>query len=171
MKIELIKTDHMSAFGIFALILTTAYIIYFAVVIIRDVTSSRKSAEDNSETETFDATFAEEQSVEVIETESGFAVGDNEVNAVPVAAVEESKPDTASTETDMKSIQDKLDADAEDIAQSVVHEKSFTDEEFEYVVTQGDKGQIDNANVLITRIPAEESKKTPAEDAPVIDKY
>ena len=56
----------MSAFGIFALILTTAYIIYFAVVIIRDVTSSRKSAEDNSETETFDATFAEEQCVEVI---------------------------------------------------------------------------------------------------------
>ena len=76
----------MSAFGIFALILTTAYIIYFSVVIIRDVTSSRKSAEDNSETETFDATFAEEQSVEVIETESGFAVGDNEGSSLLISA-------------------------------------------------------------------------------------
>lgn len=161
----------MSAFGIFALILTTAYIIYFSVVIIRDVTSSRKSAEDNSEAETFDATFAEEQSVEVVETESGFAVGDNEVNAVPVAAVEESKSDSASAETDRKSIQDKLDADADDIAQSVIHEKSFTAEELEYVMKQGNNGQIDNGNLLIVRIPAEESTKTPAEDAPVIDEY
>lgn len=86
----------MSAFGIFALILTTAYIIYFSVVIIRDVTSSRKSAEENSGTETFDTTFAGEQSVEVIETETGFAVGDNNVNAEPVAAVETIIPETPS---------------------------------------------------------------------------
>lgn len=161
----------MSAFGIFALILTTAYIIYFSVVIIRDVTSSRKSAEDNSETETFDATFAEEQSVEVIETESGFAVGDNEVNAVQVSAADESKSDPASPATEMQSIQDKLESDAEDIAQSVVHEKQLTDEELEYAMKQGNNGQIDNGNLLIVRIPAEESKKTPAEDAPVIDEY
>lgn len=84
----------MSAFGIFALILTTAYIIYFSVVIIRDVTSSRKSAEENSGAETFDTTFAGEQSVEVIETETGFAVGDNNVNAEPVAAAESIIPET-----------------------------------------------------------------------------
>lgn len=86
----------MSAFGIFALILTTAYIIYFSVVIIRDVTSSRKSAEENSGTETFDTTFAEEKSVEVIETETGFAVGDNNINAEPVAAMEATTPETLS---------------------------------------------------------------------------
>lgn len=108
----------MSAFGIFALILTTAYIIYFSVVIIRDVTSSRKSAEENSGAETFDTTFAGEQSVEVIETETGFAVGDNNVNAEPVAAIETTIPETQASEADKEAqalaIQEKLDADAQE---------------------------------------------------------
>lgn len=164
----------MSAFGIFALILTTAYIIYFSVVIIRDITSSRRSAEENSETETFDATFAEEQSVEVIETENGFAVGDNNVNAEPVAAIEAPIPETPSSEADKEAqvlaIQEKLDADAQDIEQSRVYEKSFTDEEFDELL-QGDSGQIDNGGYLITRIPAEESTKPQAEDAPAVDEY
>ena len=90
----------MSAFGIFALILTTVYIIYFSVVIIRDVISSRKSAEDNSGAETFDTTFAGEQSVEVVETETGFAVGDNNVNAESVAAIESLKQEPPFSETD-----------------------------------------------------------------------
>lgn len=164
----------MSAFGIFALILTTAYIIYFSVMIIRDVTSIRKSAEENSGTETFDTTFAGEQSVEVIETETGFAVGDNNVNAEPVAAIEATIPETSSSEADREAqalaIQEKLDADAQDIEQSRVYEKAFTDEEFDELL-QGNNGQIDNAGCLITRIPAEESAKTRAEDAPAVDEY
>lgn len=164
----------MSVFGIFALILTTAYIIYFSVVIIRDVTSSRKSAEDSSGTETFDATFAEEQSVEVIETETGFAVGDNNVNAVPVAALEGTTAETPSSEADKEAqalaIQEKLDADAQDIEQSRVYEKSFTDDEFDEML-QGNNGMIDNGGCLIKRIPADESAKTKAEDAPAVDEY
>ncbi len=164
----------MSAFGIFALILTTAYIIYFSVVIIRDVTSSRKSAGENSGTETFDTTFAEEQSVEVIETETGFAVGDNNVNAEPVAAIEATTPETSSSDTDKEvqalAIQERLDADAQDIEQSRVYEKAFNDEEFDELL-QGHSGQIDNEGCLITRIPAEESAKTQAEDAPAVDEY
>lgn len=164
----------MSAFGIFALILTTAYIIYFSVVIIRDVTSSRKSVEENSGTETFDTTFAEEQSVDVIETETGFAVGDNNVNAEPVAAIEVTRPRTSSSEADKEAqalaIQEKLDTDAQDIEQSRVYEKTFTDEEFDELL-QGDNGQIDNEGCLITRIPAEESANTRAEDALAVDEY
>lgn len=164
----------MSAFGIFALILTTAYIIYFSVVIIRDVTSSRKSAEDSSGTETFDATFAEEQSVEVTETENGFAVGDNNVNAVPVAAIEGTAAETPLSEAEIEAqalaIQEKLDADAQDIEQSRVYEKSFTDDEFDEIL-QGNNGTIDNGGCLIKRIPAEESAKTQAEDAPAVDEY
>lgn len=165
----------MSAFVIFALILTTAYIIYFSVVIIRDVTSSRKSAEENSGAETFDTTFAGEQSVEVIETETGFAVGDNNVNAEPVAAIETIIPETpSSTEADKEvqalAIQEKLDADAQDIEESRVYEKAFTDEEYDELL-QGYSGQIDNEGCLITRIPAEESAKTQAEDAPAVDEY
>ena len=155
----------MSAFGIFALILTTAYIIYFSVVIIRDVTSSRKSAEENSGAETFDTTFAGEQSVEVTETETGFSVGDNSVNAVPVAAASE-----ADKEAQALAIQEKLDADARDIEDSRVYEKAFTDEDFDELL-QGNSGQIDNEGCLITRIPAEESAKTQAEDAPAVDEY
>lgn len=164
----------MSAFGIFALILTTAYIIYFSVVIIRDVTSSRKSTEGNSETETFDTTFAGEQSIEVVETETGFAVGDNNVNAEPVVAVETTLPEmpfsAADKEEQALAIHDKLDADAQDIEQSRVYEKAFTDEDFDELL-QGYSGQIDNGGCLITRIPAEESAKTNAEDAPTVDEY
>lgn len=164
----------MSAFGIFALILTTAYIIYFSVVIIRDVTSSRKSAEENSGAETFDTIFAGEQSVEVIETETGFAVGDNNVNAEPVAAVDTNIPETTASEADKEAqalaIQEKLDADARDIEDSRVYEKAFTDEDFDELL-QGNSGQIDNEGCLITRIPAEESVKTQAEDAPAVDEY
>lgn len=48
----------MSAFGIFALILTTAYIIYFAAVIIKDVAASRKSPEGgNLAPDVFNALF------------------------------------------------------------------------------------------------------------------
>lgn len=164
----------MSAFGIFALILTTAYIIYFSVVIIRDVTSSRKSAEENSGAETFDTTFAGEQSVEVIETETGFAVGDNNVNAEPVAAVETIIPETPASEADKEAqalaIQEKLDSDTLDIGQSRVYEKQFTDDEF-HEMLQGDNGQIDNEGCLIKRIPADESSRTKAEDAPAVDEY
>lgn len=164
----------MSAFGIFALILTTAYIIYFSVVIIRDVTTSRKSAEDNSETETFNATFAEEQSVEVTETENGFAVGDNNIDAVPVAAVEGSTEPTASSEAEKEAqvlaIQNVIDAETADIAQSIVHEVAVPDDEYDKLL-QGQDGTIDNTGCLITRIPAEESDKTPAKDAPSVDEY
>lgn len=164
----------MSAFGIFALILTTAYIIYFSVVIIRDVTTSRKSAEDNSETETFDATFAEEQSVEVTETENGFAVGDNNIDAVPVAAVEETTEPTASSEAEKEAqvlaIQNVIDAETADIAQSIVHEVAVPDDEYDKLL-QGQDGTIDNTGCLITRIPAEESVKNPAKDAPSVDEY
>lgn len=62
-----LKNKFMSAFGIFALILTIAYIIYFIVVIVRDVAAGRKSGDDSSQTETFDTSFMEEQSVQVTE--------------------------------------------------------------------------------------------------------
>ena len=86
----------MSAFGIFALILTTAYIIYFAVTISRDVVAGRKKAEDSPESETFEISSSAQEDVEtsinklkdslqhedsvaVVETEDGgFIVGDIE---------------------------------------------------------------------------------------------
>ena len=133
-----------------------------------------KSAEENSGAETFDTTFAGEQSVEVIETETGFAVGDNNVNAEPVAAVETIIPETQASEADKEAlalaIQEKLDADAQDIEDSRVYEKAFTDEDFDELL-QGNSGQIDNEGCLITRIPAEESAKTQAKDAPAVDEY
>ena len=67
-------------------------------------------------------------------------------------------------------IQEKLDADAQDIEDSRVYEKAFTDEDFDELL-QGNSGQIDNEGCLITRIPAEESAKTQAEDAPAVDEY
>lgn len=69
----------MSAFGIFALLLTTSYIIYFAVVIVRDIASGRKSGNETNQGEVFDTSFMEDMSVEVHETDGGFAVGSDEI--------------------------------------------------------------------------------------------
>lgn len=118
--------------------------------------------------------FTGEQSVEVTETETGFSVGDNSVNAVPVAVIEDPLPDSFISESDKDvqalALNDKFAAETQDIELSLTYEKKFTDDEY-HEMLQGNSGQIDNEGCLITRIPAEESAKTQAEDAPAVDEY
>ena len=59
----------MGTFAIFALILTTAYVIYYGVVITKDILASRKTAEDNDATETLDTSFMENETTVVTELE------------------------------------------------------------------------------------------------------
>jgi hypothetical protein len=63
----------MSAFMIFAILLTAAYIIYYAVMIYKDLYG--KKIEKTSEDEIFEIENIEEQSVCVRETANGFVVG------------------------------------------------------------------------------------------------
>lgn len=104
----------MSAFGIFALILTTAYIIYFAVVIAKDIIAGKKSPSIDSSTESFDvSSFAGEDSVEVKEVDGGFAVGDNETYTETISAsATTSENEGVSTENPVEKINgmtDKMD--------------------------------------------------------------
>ncbi len=68
----------MRAFWIFAICLTVAYIIYYAVTIVRDLYG--KPGEKKSDEETFEVASSddeqEEASVSVAESETGFSIGD-----------------------------------------------------------------------------------------------
>lgn len=121
----------MSTFGIFALILTTAYIIYFAAVIAKDVTASKKSPDADSGTETFDvSSFAQEESVEVKEVNGGFAIGDNETCTETVSAQpadsEDAGESNLNSEEKIKNVTDKMD----DSEQDVQFDVAIPDEHF-----------------------------------------
>ncbi len=67
----------MKAYFIFVLVLTVAYIVYYAVMITKDLHGNgekKKSEEEEFDVSEFDA----EESVSVVENDKGFNVGDNE---------------------------------------------------------------------------------------------
>lgn len=74
----LIIRKKMRAFWIFAICLTVAYIIYYAVTIVRDLYG--KPGEKKSDEETFEVASSddeqEEASISVAESETGFSIGD-----------------------------------------------------------------------------------------------
>lgn len=148
----------MSAFGIFALILTTAYIIYFLVMIARDIATGRKTADDNSTTETFDTSFMDEQSVEVSETENGFAIGEEEVAASPIIEVISAEPDSepTSTSSEEPALQEKLDNEAMPLDVEEISEACLDDEEM-YNTLQG-KQSSPNYNLWLIRTPADNTE-------------
>lgn len=164
-KTELKPNIHMSAFGIFALILTTAYIIYFAVVISKDIVDSRKKAEANENVETFDIP-GDVEAVAVTEIPGGFSIGETGTIAQPAEPVNES-------EIPQSQIQDEKNP--ADIDKEIEEESDDTEDNTFMPITvadnvmmsalQGD-GTIDGVKVYTKRIPdeAEEPKKTSAVD-------
>lgn len=159
----------MSAFGIFALILTIAYIIYFIVVIVRDVAADRKSGDDSSQTETFDTSFMEEQSVQVTETREGFSVGNQEIAATPVAEVagnitEEPEDKSAEAEALKVKLAETMPEAVEMIAEVSLDENEMMDR------IQGYSAAPDAGNIWVKRIPAENDISTDS-DAGGLDHY
>ena len=77
----------MNPFFIFVIVLTTAYVIYFAVNIVHDLYG--KKEEKKNTTEEYDVSDmtdngdngedAEEDSIAVVESENGFSIGEQEV--------------------------------------------------------------------------------------------
>lgn len=154
----------MSAFGIFVLILTTAYIIYFSVVIVRDTMSSRKSGNDNPDTETFDTSFMDAQSVEVRETDGGFAVGEEEIFASPVITVSDDDKVTATKEAE-KSAEDakaKLENEMTDDVEAV-HETVYDTVTY-FNVMQGQMSAPDAARVMVKRHPKDPTESTTGDE-------
>lgn len=87
-KIEYeLRHNNMRAFWIFAICLTVAYIIYYAVTIVRDLYG--KPGEKRSDEETFEVVPSdddpEEMSVSVAESDTGFSIGDEtfKTNIIP----------------------------------------------------------------------------------------
>lgn len=161
----------MSAFGIFALILTTAYIIYFAVIISRDVINGRKNPEEASNVETFDvSSFSQEEAMEVRETDGGFAVGETETVSV---TFDEKKPETTDAKdesaNDMDEKLKKLKENMTDSESDVEMEAKLDDVRFMDTLIGNDKGN--GTSHIIKRMvsAADESGKTSACNAPVRD--
>lgn len=166
-KTELKPNIHMSAFGIFALILTTAYIIYFAVVISRDIVASRKKGAANDDVETFDV-IDDIEAVPVTEIAGGFSIGETET-------VDQYTPTATVPETNIHQSQIPDEKTSSDIDKEIEEESDDTEDNTFMPISvaenvmmsalQGD-GTIDGVKVYTKRIPgeAEEPKKTSAVD-------
>lgn len=156
----------MSAFGIFALILTTAYIIYFAAVIAKDITASKKSPDAEANTETFDvSSFAQEEFVEVKETNGGFAVGDNETCTETVSTQTDEGGDPGesklNSEEKIQTVTDKMDNSEE----YVEFEMPVQDEHFQqYLINDQIKNHNIGTSYMINRqeVAAAEPQKSSA---------
>ena len=154
----------MSAFGIFALILTTAYIIYFAFVIFRDITASKKSPDAAANTESFDvSSFAQEESVEVKEINGGFTIGDNETStetvSVPVDEPEAGAESHPNPQEAIKAATDRMDNSEEYVELEV----AIPDTQFWGYMTTGN---IDTSYMIDRKeVVADEPQKTSAGDA------
>lgn len=87
----------MKSYFIFAVVLTVAYLIYYAVIIVQDLYG--KKGTDKTDEEVFDLGAPDdEQSVDVTENETGFSIGSEkyETEAEPAAlpaTQEEAVPD------------------------------------------------------------------------------
>ncbi len=98
----------MKAYFIFAIVLTVAYIIYFAVMIARDLYGGSSEKKKSGEEE-FDVTdFEEEESVSVVENENGFNIGDSEYETHYVDETQSVSEETPAEEESKKDVIEEL---------------------------------------------------------------
>ncbi len=137
----------MKSYLIFAIVLTVAYIIYYAVIIAQELYG--KKGEEKTEEEVFDLDPSEEESVAVTESDTGFSVGSEQYETEGSTATEEQQePETAPpTETPEEKLQ-RLKAKAEERMEETEPYLSdaFTTEEMYKAMVSG--GHIDNRPAL-----------------------
>lgn len=98
----------MKAYFIFALVLTVAYIIYYAVMIARDLYGKNGEKIKSGEEEFDVSDFDEEESVSVVENDKGFNIGDNEYETHYIDETQNVPEET--NPTDEKPRQDVIEA-------------------------------------------------------------
>ena len=87
----------MRSYFIFAIVLTVAYLIYYAVIIMQDLYGKRRTGK--TEEEVFDlGAPEEEESVAVTESETGFSIGSENY---------ETESTATSSETSLEDVKDK----------------------------------------------------------------
>ncbi len=109
----------MSPFVIFVIVLTVIYIIYYAVMITRDLYG--KKEEHKSQEEVFDLSdmVEEETAVSVHESDNGFSVADKEYETMNLHDEDEATPSSEGTSGDAKSEKPASKNVAEDLANKV----------------------------------------------------
>lgn len=137
----------MESYLIFAIVLTVAYIIYYAVIIAQELYGKKR--EEKTEEEVFDLDPSEEESVAVTESDTGFSVGGEQYETEGSTTTEEQQePKTAPpTETPEEKLQ-RLKAKAEERMEETEPYLSdaFTTEEMYKAMVSG--GHIDNRPAL-----------------------
>lgn len=137
----------MKSYLIFAIVLTVAYIIYYAVIIAQELYGKKR--EEKTEEEVFDLDPSEEESVAVTESDTGFSVGGEQYETEGSTTTEEQQePKTAPpTETPEEKLQ-RLKAKAEERMEETEPYLSdaFTTEEMYKAMVSG--GHIDNRPAL-----------------------
>ena len=133
----------MKSYLIFAIVLTVAYIIYYAVIIAQELYGKKR--EEKTEEEVFDLDPSEEESVAVTESDTGFSVGGEQYETEGSTAIEEQQESETApqTETPEEKLQ-RLKAKAEERMEETEPYLSdaFTTEEMYKAMVSG--GHIDN---------------------------
>ena len=137
----------MSSYFIFAIALTVAYIIYFAVTIMQDLYGKKKDGKND--VEEFSVTDDPDEGVQVSESDSGFSIGEEDYtteyleqeNAQTVDDNQKASSDTPSPVAEIKS---KID-ESMDTVESFMS-NPCTDEQLQLALING--GHIDDDTEL-----------------------
>ena len=137
----------MSSYFIFAIALTVAYIIYFAVMIMQDLYGKKKDGKND--VEEFSVTDDPDEGVQVSESDSGFSIGEEDYtteyleqeNAQTVDDNQKASSDTPSPVAEIKS---KID-ESMDTVESFMS-NPCTDEQLQLALING--GHIDDKTEL-----------------------
>ena len=137
----------MSSYFIFAIALTVAYIIYFAVMIMQDLYGKKKDGKND--VEEFSVTDDPDEGVQVSESDSGFSIGEEDYtteyleqeNAQTVDDNQKASSDTPSPVAEIKS---KID-ESMDTVESFMS-NPCTDEQLQLALING--GHIDEKTEL-----------------------
>ena len=137
----------MSSYFIFAIALTVAYIIYFAVMIMQDLYGKKKDGKND--VEVFTVTDDTDEGVQVSESDSGFSIGEEDYtteyleqeNAQTVDDNQKASSDTPSPVAEIKS---KID-ESMDTVESFMS-NPCTDEQLQLALING--GHIDEKTEL-----------------------
>ena len=137
----------MSSYFIFAIALTVAYIIYFAVTIMQDLYGKKKDGKND--VEVFTVTDDTDEGVQVSESDSGFSIGEEDYtteyleqeNAQTVDDNQKASSDTPSPVAEIKS---KID-ESMDTVESFMS-NPCTDEQLQLALING--GHIDEKTEL-----------------------
>ena len=137
----------MSSYFIFAIALTVAYIIYFAVMIMQDLYGKKKDGKND--VEEFSVTDDSDEGVQVSESDSGFSIGEEDytteyLEQENVQTVDENQESSSDTTSPVTEIRSQID-ESMDTVESFMS-NPCTDEQLQLALING--GHIDDKTEL-----------------------